>query len=177
MGGKKAQQRTFVVGICGDSTYRRILLSPYFQMHSCRDNVFVGNADIGSFARSLIVRRVVSDCCRLNRKDWFVSTLGNSGNDNGTAIDMKCLETDGRWWRAVFISRGVHHEDFFFRTYACHDAVIAHANEQPSASSVGEGRDGARKLHGVSDFVFEVLLTVLALVDECLKVSVGMQSL
>lgn len=48
-------------------------------------------------------------------------------------------------------------------------AIVAHANEKPAAVGVGEGGDGACQLHGVGDFVFEVLLLVLALGDKVLN--------
>ena len=135
-------------------------LTPEGQMHRRGHDVLIGNADIGTQFSFFI-----------ERTDGPLVGWRNGGNDNRSSLNMIGIELDASLRLAVFVGRLVHHEDFLFRTDAGEMAVIANANQQTTTIGVGKGRHRLGQFAGISHTVFEVLLLMLALLNEVEKMT------
>ena len=129
-------------------------------MHRRGHDVLIGNTDIGSL-HSFIIQRT----------DRPLDRWRNGGNDNRSSLRMIGVELDAGLGLAVFVGRLVHHEDLFFGTDAREMAVIANANQQTTTIGVGKGRHRLGQFAGISHTVFEVLLLMLALLNEVEKMT------
>ena len=136
-----------------------LLLLPHLQVDGRGGDVLVLDADVG-----------VRGALLVDGFDGFVLGRRDGGDDDRSALDMQRVEADGTLGRAILECGCVHHEDLLLALHATNMAVVAHANEQASATGVGEGRDRSRQLGRLLYLVFEVLLVVLAFFDELAQV-------
>ena len=60
----------------------------------------------------------------------------------------------------------MHHEDFLLTRHSMHLAIVAHTNQQASAIGVGKSRNRLRQLRSIHHFVLEILLIMLALLNQ-----------
>ena len=153
------QQMGLVVAVVHQGALARRLLPPDVEMYGRCQDVLVVDADIGATL-----------AFGGQGEDGLLGRWRYGGNHHVAALGMQGVEMDGGLGLAILVGGGVHHVDFLFGADARDVAVVAHADEQPSAVGIGKGRDGAGQFLGVHHLVFEVLLLVLALCYQLLQV-------
>ena len=143
-----------------DGSFGLLGLPPKGEMHRRGHDVLIVDADIGKHLSCLIHST--------NRAfvGWW-----HSGNDNGTSVSMDRVEFNAWLWLAVFVCGLMHHEDFLFGTDAREMAVVSDTYEQTASVGIGKCRHGFGQLACIRHTIFEILLLMLAFVDEALKIA------
>ena len=70
---------------------------------------------------------------------------------------------------AIHGSSGLYHVYLFIAAHTGNLAIVFHSNEQAASVGIGKGREGARNLACIGDFVLEILLLMFALGDKTVK--------
>ena len=87
------------------------------------------------------------------------------------SVSMDRVEFNAWLWLAVFVCGLMHHEDFLFGTDAREMAVVSDTYEQTASVGIGKCRHGFGQLACIRHTIFEILLLMLAFVDEALKIA------
>lgn len=72
-------------------------------------------------------------------------------------------------WNTIERGSSLDHINFLIATYTSYLTIVFHANEQTTSVGIGKGREGARNLACIGDFILEILLLVFAFGDKMVK--------